>query len=127
MLVFLRSYPYCACDESLGTPPHRSVHPFGFMFCLGTLRPQSYIKCTPSRISQPRWEILRNRWANRTNTTISVTVPQSNPDFKSVIPIAHTLSNINDLGASANDEDFKKSMFSLTLALLVALGPRFGA
>ncbi|KXN83707.1 Calcium-transporting ATPase 3 [Leucoagaricus sp. SymC.cos] len=44
------------------------------------------------------------KFNSQTNTTISVTVLPNNPDFKSVIPITHTLTQIiEDLGAFAND------------------------
>ncbi|KAF8897450.1 sodium transport ATPase [Infundibulicybe gibba] len=43
---------------------------------------------------------------SRTNTTLSVTVPPKNPDFASIVPLAHTLSVsqlIEDLGTSKVD------------------------
>lgn len=44
--------------------------------------------------------------SSRTDTTLSVTVPPQNPDFSSVVPIAHTLTPqqlLEDLGVSQND------------------------
>lgn len=44
--------------------------------------------------------------SSRVNTTLSVTFPPQNPDFSSVIPIAHTLTPqqiLEDLGVSQND------------------------
>lgn len=44
--------------------------------------------------------------SSRTDTTLSVTFPPQNPDFSSIIPIAHTLTPqqvLEDLGVSQND------------------------
>lgn len=44
--------------------------------------------------------------SSRVDTTLSVTLPPQNPDFSSVVPIAHTLTPqqiLEDLGVSRND------------------------